>query len=220
MKPKHISVLLTTALCLISACWNNSEKVSEYEKREKEAKAQFISRFSHLNPIIFTPDAFSNKKIFTYTLQKLLLDEDGRPVVFDGYLDDITKVEKQFIIHFTGVIGNDESDGRRIRFHLKCDYEDVKQLIENPPEYDPLLYDLRFLNKDFLIICKVLDVKKIVTYNTHKFLSSYPSYPGDDSGDVFEVETGPPDVFSVNGDLIEMVKYINIGKTAQVSDSP
>lgn len=214
MKTIHIIVALVLFLTFFAGCQDKDEpkdiskpeKISDSERMEIEFKTQFISRFSHLNPIIFPPKDFENKKVFTYTLQQLLINDEKRPVIFDGYLDDISKIGDQFFIHFTGIIGEPFFDEIAIRFHLKCSYEDVKEIIDHPPTHDPFISDssARFWEKDFIVICRVSKIRKNAAY----FIEGHPAGPEE-----IELNIRKLDVFSASGELIEMMRYPSSRKT-------
>jgi len=87
-------------------------------------------------------------------LQELLIQQDGKPVLFDGFLDDIIKDGKQFAVHFSSRLSHDSLDDRTVRFHLKCKYGNVRSLIEKPPKYQrssKYLF-LKGIQKEFLVV--------------------------------------------------------------------
>jgi len=174
-------------------------QLEKYNKKIMKVRKQVISSFK--NAIFFPPKDFKNEdeKVFTYTLQKLFLSKEGMPIVFDGYLDDISKKGTQFFIDFTGFVGEGSFDHAQIKFHLKCNYEDIKPLIENKINIvdDDLLRAFRGKEGAFLVVCKVSNVTKI-NYAVHGY--SPPE-------EVVKLEIETPDVFSVNGKLIKMVMY-------------
>jgi hypothetical protein len=137
-------------------------------------------------------------------LQELLIGEDGKPILFEGFLDDITKDGEQFAVHFTSRLSHDSSDDRTVRFHLKCQYGDVRRLIEKPPKHQRLskYLFLKGIRKDFLVVCLVTDVKKIVNYTVMGRSS--------EGSKEVDLEVTSPDTFSVHGKLLEMVRYSDI----------
>jgi hypothetical protein len=137
-------------------------------------------------------------------LRELLIQKDGKPVLFDGFLDDITKDGKQFTVHFSSRLSHDSLDDRTVRLHLKCQYGNVRSLIEKPPKYQrssKYLF-LKGIRKEFLVVCLVTDVKKIINYTVMG-----RSTEGTKEVDL-EIES--PDTFSVYGELLEMYKYSDI----------
>ena len=198
-----LSVSLHFLSCTSSQNGNESriskdEQKQEVQQKINEIRTDLVNRY---NPIIFPPKDFSNRKIFTYTLQKLLINDKGRYVLFEGNLDDITREQDSFVIHFNSCISDDFLDDRKIKYHLKTNYEDIKFLIEDPPKHD---YMTNFLiswglQKDFFIVCSIDNVKKVVNYSVQGSSS-------EGSEDV-ELEIQFPDTFSVIGKLVEIVHY-------------
>jgi hypothetical protein len=224
-KKKSLFWVVICVLFLVTtySCGESSDNKKEREKasllsQQQEAiKKGVISKYE--NALIFPSKDFLLKRVFTYTLQKLLLSNEGRPVIFNGYLEDISKKGKQFFIHFSfaldisKILLEEKSSfpslllsgfvGKTIRFHLKCDYEDVKPLLDatysTPSDASGFAAIMAGVTKtsDFLVVCKVSDVTKIVNYTVQ-------GYPVSEEEVELEIET--PDFFSVNGELIEMVK--------------
>ncbi len=195
--------VLTCVLILLLACASkeNEQSGSNWEKKVMGVETSLMTRY---NPTDFPPRDFTERKVFTYNLQELLIGEAGKPVLFEGFLDDITKEGKQFAVHFTSRLSNDSSDDRTVRFHLKCQYGDVRPLLEKPPKYQGLskYLFLKGIRKDFLVVCLVTDVKKILNY-TVMGLSREGSKE-------VELDVKSPDTFSAHGTLLEMVKYSDI----------
>ena len=195
--------VLACVAVLFLACGSREYEPSEQKWEEKivGVKTSLITRF---HPIEFPPRDFTERKVFTYNLQELLTGQDGKPVLFDGFLDDITKDGKQFAVHFTSRLSYDDADDRTVMFHLTCEYNDVRSLIEKPPKYRRVSKYLfqKGIQKDFLVVCLVTDVKKIVNY-------SVMGRSREGSEDV-ELDVKSPDTFSVHGKLLEMVKYSDI----------
>ncbi|KPK22019.1 MAG: hypothetical protein AMK69_20625 [Nitrospira bacterium SG8_3] len=195
--------VLACVAALLLACGPSEYEPSEQKWEEKivGVKTSLINRY---HPIEFPPRDFTERKVFTYNLQELLIEQDGKPVLFDGFLDDITKDGKQFAAHFTSRLSYDDADDRTVRFHLTCEYNDVRSLIEKPPEYRRVSKYLfqKGIQKDFLVVCLVTDIRKIVNY-------SIMGRSREGSEDV-ELDVKSPDTFSVHGKLLEMVKYSDI----------
>jgi hypothetical protein len=196
----YMAGVLTCVSILLLACASKENEQSG-QKWEKKVRGVETSLMTRHNPTEFPPRGFSERKVFTYNLQELLIGEDGKPVLFEGFLDDITKDGKQFAVHFTSRLSNDSSDDRTVRFHLKCQYGDVRLLLEKPPKYQGLskYLFLKGIRKDFLVVCLVTDVKKILSY-TVMGLSREGSKEVD-------LDVKSPDTFSAHGTLLEMVKY-------------
>lgn len=188
-----------------------SQKQEEWKQKVKDVKTTLISRH---NAIIFPPKGFGKRKVFTYNLQKLLINKDGRPILFDGTLDDITKDNDHFTVHFISYLAkyaeyevpalqllSNILDERRVRFHLKCKYEDVESLLDNPPNalrpMDGIL-GLLYGKEEFCVVCTVTHVDRIL----HYAVKARPI-----SSEEAEIEIESPDTFSVTGELVEMLKY-------------
>lgn len=171
-------------------------------------RTQLMRRY---NAIEFPPKDFSERKVFTFNLQRTLIREDEKPVLFEGFLEDITKDGEQLAVHFTSRLSHDSSDDRTVRFHLKCPYKDVRRLLEKPPKYQDLsrYLFLKGIRKDFLVVCVVTEIERIKNY-TLRHLSGTGSQEVD-----LDVES--PDTFSAQGTLLEMVKYSDIYLDQRVS---
>jgi hypothetical protein len=195
--------VLACVAVLLLACGSREYEPSEqkWEQKIVGVKTSLITRY---HPIEFPPRDFTERKVFTYNLQELLIGQDGKPLLFDGFLDDITKDGSQFAVHFTSRLSYDDADDRTVRFHLTCEYNDVRLLIEKPPEYRRVSKYLfqKGIQKDFLVVCLVTDIRKIVNY-------SVMGRSREGSEDV-ELDVKSPDTFSVHGKLLEMVKYSDI----------
>lgn len=193
--------VLALLLCCSSEEYDDSEQL--WEERVRNLETTLVNRF---DPVRFPPLDFAKKKVFTHNLQKLLVNQDGKPVLFDGFLDDITKDGDQFVVHFTSRLSNDASYDRTVRFHLRCKYDDVQSLLEEPPEYrDVSKYlFLKGVQKDFLVVAKITDAKKIVNYTVLATSSEGTA--------LVDLEIRSPDTFSVSGELLEMVKHSKISQ--------
>jgi len=199
----YMAGVLTCVPILLLACGPKEHEPSrqDWEKKVRDVETSLMMRY---NPTEFPPRDFTERKVFTYNLQELLIGEDGRPLLFEGFLDDITKEGKQFEVHFTSRLSHDSSDDRTVRFHLKCQYGDVRRLIEKPPKHQRLsrYLFLKGIRKDFLVVCLVKDVKKILSY-------SVMGLSREGSKEV-DLDVKSPDTFSAHGTLLEMVKYSDI----------
>ena len=199
----YMAGVLAFVVVLVLACGPKEHAPSEQELEQKVrgVKTGLITRY---NPTEFPPRDFTERKVFTCNLQELLIGENGKPILFEGFLDDITKDGEQFAVHFTSRLSHDSSDDRTVRFHLKCQYGDVRRLIEKPPKHQRLskYLFLKGIRKDFLVVCLVTDVKKIVNYTVMGRSS-------EGSKEVV-LEVTSPDTFRLHGTLLEMAKYSDI----------
>jgi hypothetical protein len=195
--------IFTCVSILLLACEPREHEPSgqEWEKKVRDVETSLMTRY---NPTEFPPRDFTERKVFTYNLQELLIGEDGRPVLFEGFLDDITMDGKQFSVHFISRLSYDSSDDRTVRFHLKCQYGDVRRLLKKPPKHERLskYLFLKGIRKDFLVVCLVTDVEKILNYTVMGLRR-------EGSQDV-DLDVKSPDTFSARGTLLEMVKYSDI----------
>jgi hypothetical protein len=207
MKKKNLYmagvVICVSALLLSCSSEEYDDSGQEWEERFRNLETTFMNRY---HPVRFPPPDFARRKVFTHNVQKLLVNENGKPVLFDGFLDDITKDGDQFFVHFTSRLSNDASYNRTVRFHLRCGYGDVQSLLEEPPEYrDVSKYlFLKGVQKDFLVVAQITDAKKIVNYTVLATSS--------EGTEQVDLEIRSPDTFSVNGELLEMVKYSKISR--------
>jgi hypothetical protein len=205
MKKKNL-YMMGVVVCVLTSllsCRSKDHDPSQQDWEEEvgNLKTTLINRYQ---PIRFPPQDFSGKRVFSYNLKELLVNHGGKPVMFEGFLDDITKTGNQFLVHFTSRLSDDDSDDRTVRFHLRCSYSHIQSLIENPPaHFDSSKYlFLKGIRKDFLVVSKITDVTKIVNYTVLATSS-------EGSEDV-DLEVESPDTFSVYGELLEMVRYAKI----------
>ena len=205
----YLLVILISIPFLLISCDLQGKREIETKKQEAKQKIQqeqkkirtiMMDLIERHNPILFPPKNLSQQKIFTYNLQKVLIHESKKPVLFIGELEDITKNGNDFIVHFNCRFSQEFFDRRRIRLHLKCRYEDVNFLIENPPKYDATDFIMGniFGGNFFFVISKIIDVQKIRNYTVEGRTIK-------DSEDV-ELEIQSPDIFSVTGELVEIVE--------------
>jgi hypothetical protein len=195
-------IILFFCAILLLSCGSNQENNSKndslqdiQDKKVAEIRTTLIDRYK---PIVFPLTMFREKQIFTYSLVHSLIEPE-KPVLFSGYLDDITKVGDIFYVRFiTAPTDDPVMDDRRIIIQLRCEYEDVKSLVENPPDWDDG-YKKMFLEYNFGVVFKAITVNKILKFD-------FIEHRGDNSVDV-EAEMEIPDVFIVKGELIEMQKY-------------
>lgn len=205
--------ILSICLALIqSSCDrdNGSKQLADTGNRIAEKTEQEIERtrienalISQYSPIFFPPKEYSEIKVFTYNLQRYLL-RGSKPVLFKGFLNDITDEDGQIIVHISTSLFYDDSfdlyphsfDERRINFHLKSKSETVQYLLRNPPKEE---LGVVTESRGFYVICSIENVSKAIRYVTR-------GYGHDDSEDV-NLEIRSPDTFNAFGELIRLVKY-------------
>jgi len=177
---------------------DHEESTQGWEQEMRHITEALVKRH---DPVRFPPGDFAERKVFTYNLKNLLANDEGRPVLFDGFLDDITEQENETFIHFICRLSHDPSEDRTVRFHLKCHYGDVSSLLDYPPEYHRLAeyLFLKGIRKDFLVLCVVTDVAKIVSHSVVGRSS--------EGSDRVDLDIQSPDTFSAKGELLRMVKY-------------
>lgn len=204
VKAYRISCWIIVSLVLASgplvlSCGSHEEK-SIKDQRRKEVRKIRRALIMRYNPTKFPSHVFGKRKVITYNLQRLLINEEGRPVLFAGHLDGITKEGDLFEIHFSSWFYHGPTvsllDRKRVRFQLKGDYDTVKSVIENPPELGETSDDSFIAEKDFLVVCRVMSVRKIINY----------TFEGQTSGEE-EAAIKMPNIFSVQGQLLEMVEF-------------
>jgi hypothetical protein len=162
------------------------------------------ARVDQYDAIRFPPQSFAGRRVFMLNLQSLLMNQDGRPILFNGFLEDITREEGQFYVHFTSRLSNEVSDRRTVQFHLRCGYDDVRALLEKPPEHDSVsrYLFLRGIRKDFLVVAGVENVERVAHYEVVGHSS--------EGSEKVDLEIQAPDTFSADGELVSMVKYSEI----------
>ena len=207
MRRKGVLVLgaLVAFAALLPACDSRKqEKTGErWDEKLQAFRAIWADRY---DPVVFPPKSFAHRRIFTENLRSLLISQEGRPIMFDGFLEDITEEGGQFYVRFVSRLSHVAADERLVRFHLSCEYEDVQAFLEKPPEYDLMsrYLFLRGIRQDFLVVARVTDVKKIEHYRVIGHSS--------EGSDKVDLEIQAPDTFSVQGELANMVKYSEIAR--------
>jgi hypothetical protein len=199
-----LGTLVSFAVLLLACDSRKQEKTSQrWDEKLQAFRAIWADRY---DPVLFPPKSFAHRRIFTENLRSLLISQAGRPVMFDGFLEDITEQGDQFYVRFISRLSHVAADERSVRFHLSCEYEDVQTFLEKPPEYDLMsrYLFLRGIRKDFLVIARVTDVKKIEHYRVIGRSS--------EGSDKVDLEIQAPDIFSVQGELVNMVKYSEIAR--------
>jgi len=199
----HGTVALLWVSFLLLSCGprDHEELPQGWEQEMRHITQTLVKRH---DPVRFPPGDFAERKVFTYNLKDLLTNKEGRPVLFDGFLDDIIEQGNQTFVHFTCRLSDDPSEDREVRFRLKCNFGDVRSLLDHPPEYHGLAkyLFLKGIRKDFLVLCVVTDVAKIVSYSVVGQSS--------EGSERVDLEIQSPDTFSVKGELLRMVKYSTI----------
>lgn len=186
---------------------NQEQEKKEQEKKVNGLKTSLINRYS---PIILPSKKLRKGKVFTFELEDFLITQDRKLTLFEGNLDDITKNDNHFTAHFTANLIEYATDNyqlfdeRKIKFHLRCKYEDFNTLIESQLKHKNQEDDVDFLLRslmgkpDYFVVCSVTQVNKIAYYA----ISGYPI-----NSEEAEIKIDFPDMFSVSGELIEMVKF-------------
>ncbi|MDY6836888.1 MAG: hypothetical protein SWH78_02840 [Thermodesulfobacteriota bacterium] len=199
----HGPVALVCVSLLFFSCGpkDRKEPTQRWEQEMRDV-TQTLVRQHH--PVRFPHQDFVDRKVFTYNLKSLLANKEGRPVLFDGFLDDITEQENQIIVHFTCRLSDDPSEDRTVRFHLKCSHSDVRSLLDYPPAYHRLAryLFLKGIRKDFLVLCVVEDVAKIVSHSVVGRSS--------EGSERVDLDIQSPDTFSAKGELLKMVRYSTV----------
>jgi len=194
--------LLCVSLLLLSCGPKDRKEPTQRWEQEIQEITQALVVQHH--PVRFPPEGYAERKVFTYNLKRLLANNEARPVLFDGFLDDITEQENQTIAHFTCRLSHDPSEDRTVRFHLKCSHSDVKSLLNYPPAYHRLAryLFLKGIRKDFLVLCVVEDVTKMVSHFVVGRSSEGPER--------VDLDIQSPDTFSAKGHLLKMLRYSTV----------
>ena len=193
---------------------NLEKKKAVFNDRVQQIKQRLRSRH---NAFLFPGNKCNGVQVFSYNLQDYLVSENNRPVLFTGILDDISQNAGNFFIHFNCKLSHDSLDERKVLFHLKCSYDDIKPIINNPPKFSPafdpellawladpeLLASLAFPESEGLLYCVVStirEVKKTINYKMSCQNSDYD--PG-----VPKLVISAIDTFDAYGVLMQMEKY-------------
>jgi hypothetical protein len=180
---------------------DQQESTQGWEEEARKIKQTLIKEY---DAVPFPPENYADAKVFTYNLKRLLANQESRPLVFDGFLDDIMVEEDQVFVHFVCPLSHDPSEDRIVKFKLNCSCQDVRPLLDNPPEYHRMAryLFLKGIRKDFLVLCVVTDVAKIVNYSVVGVTS--------EGSERIDLDIHSPDTFSARGKLLKMMKYSHI----------
>ena len=107
-KRLYMTGVVTFVSAMLLSCSSKDHDTPEqaWEEKFRNLEANLTERYQSVR---FPPRDFTERRVFSYNLQKLLVNEDRRPVLFDGFLDDITKDGDRFIVHFTSRLSEDDS---------------------------------------------------------------------------------------------------------------
>jgi hypothetical protein len=140
-----------------------SESVKRGEERQQKSdniENELLSRYGTLE----LPDDLLSKGryyIYTYGLQKFLIHDNRKPILFNGSLEDITKEGNEFIVHF-----KPRSLGGRISFYLKCKDGYANSILKNQSK-QRRKYDL----EEYWVVCRVTEVNKVSEVDTPELYS-------------------------------------------------
>ena len=154
MKNNHpYLAFVIIALTLLSvSCGSengNHQQAGEGLSDEQGVRKSLSKRY---RAIVFPPKSVPTKKIFTYNLDRMLVNTDGRPVLFKGYLDDIYTDDDEIIVQFVTCLSDELWDDRRVFFRLKCKQEDIEPILANPPKWENFHEQWLLKEKDFLVV--------------------------------------------------------------------
>ncbi len=123
--------------------------------------------------------------MYLYHLQKFFEDNLEKNILFEGFVNDISKRDGSYYVDFMANIKIIWRD-RFIKLVLKCEYDDVKSLLENPPDrYENFLDP----NK-YVVISSIVSVKKIEKFQIEPSSSATGEF-----------------IFAATGKLIHLKKY-------------
>jgi hypothetical protein len=163
--------------------------------RKKDARVEIVSAqmSEKHNALIFPPDDLP-PSAFTYELQRFFSVNEGKTVLFKGYLEDIEQTGRDVDVEFLCPLAeNLYLDGTAIRFRLAVADENVKPFLaakRGKPEFR----SLRYLHKpNWIIVAKIVELKRSRRYEYH----------GHARGDEVEIDIETPPSFVSIGILID-----------------
>jgi len=136
-------ILILGITSSITSC-NDSEIQDKVDKAHDNQLSNAISEMAKRHKAI--SDWEDELDIFPLTIKvkEVLVNKEKRPILFDGYLNDIVQHGDVFFVHFTGGILTN------FLFILKADPNQVRGLIGNKPN----------LISDFAVVALISSVRR------------------------------------------------------------
>lgn len=206
-KSIFIFMSITLGCCMIlTSCKISKEEPKKREEAERnlEIEQNILLMSKKYDAVRDWEKQFKkiSRSVYTIDLQKALIREDSRPILFFASIADIKKQKEDYLVYFDmgSLFDINYIDlwlllsFPSIRFILKCTEEQVEKILNTKTE---------FLNERFAIVASIFNVEK------HAFKLSASS--GDQESSYIEVDDS--DVFMAEGiclDLMFVGKYGSI----------
>ena len=188
---KYVAVLMLFFLAAVWL-WGCGAPALAQEKPEpvEKVRAELLNKYG---AVAFPELDVGTNRVFTYRLQELLMGS-GRPVLFDGYLQDVLKERDELYVDFIAYLDPLAQEGRMV-CHLKTSEDQIRAILENPPAWSPFSEEVKAPN--FLVVGRI----KTVVRTARPMASA----SWDEKGKRLQVRYD--EFFILTGDLIGWAEY-------------
>src|SRR6266568_3667284 len=141
------SKVLFAAIVLAVAGWwahdkfRDSKVASAHEKQRAERKQQsrdaVVAASKRYGAIIDWEEKFthSTSEPFSIQLEDVIIPKDGKPIVVDGFVDDVKRHEDRFYLY----VNDWNTVGFNIRFVIECDAATARRVIEKNESFGTII---------------------------------------------------------------------------------
>lgn len=182
----RILIIALGCFVVLSSCGRSKkEEIKQIEKAERKADIEqnIMKMANKYNAVLdwekdLRPKSFL-RSAYTVEVQRVLVREDNRPVIFIASVQDMEKRGNEYIVYFdkwSGYFGISLEAYLPILFILKCTEEQVKRILNQPKE---------ILIENYSVIASISDVNKIRFSLTPYSLGEYEANIEIDSSAVF-----------------------------------
>jgi len=182
-----ILIIALGSFVISSSCGRSKkEEIEQMEmaKRETETEQNIIKMANNYNAVLdwekdLRPKNFLSRSAYTFEVQRALVREDNRPVLFIAGVQDIEKHGNEYIVFFdkgNRFFGISLEVNLPILFILNCTEEQVKRILNQPNE---------ILFENYSVVASILAVNKMRFSLTPHSLGEYEANIEVDSSTVF-----------------------------------
>lgn len=171
---KSIFILIILgSFVILTSCKGIKEeaKIEEEEEKQAEIEQNIMKMANSYDAVLdwekdLRPKDFLTS-VYTVEVQRALVREDNRPVLFIADVQDIEKRGNEYTVYFdrwTGYFGINVETYLPILFILKCTEEQVKKILNQPNE---------ILFENYSVIASISDVNRMRFGLTRYSLGEY-----------------------------------------------